>query len=177
MTASALSVQVGLEARCDNWGEAVRGRLVGMPSELVATTVTTGDGKQAKRLDRRYAAPVRSLERGFVSPQRNHWQLPGLTRVPTDLDLEDAQRLELAVSSVDMYHHAVLRGWHVYRLAEPVVLRLAAKAADCDRSKLRAWPATIRMAYALLAGALELPAVIHRDRARARVLAIFEGDS
>ena len=85
------------------------------------------------------------------------------------MDVSDAEDVESAVCTLDMYPHAILRGWHVNRLSEPMCLRLAAKAAGEQRGNVRGWEAILAMAYALLADALTTPRVLRRERARQRV--------
>ncbi|MCC7122275.1 MAG: hypothetical protein IT493_12025 [Gammaproteobacteria bacterium] len=164
-----------LEHRCENWGAALRSQCHGnASSELVAAR---DHAQRGVYLTRRFAPSLRSFEAGWTSPQSAHWNVPGVTRAPRDVDLADAQTIETAVCSIDAYFHAILRGWHVQRFAEPVCLRLAARAVDCKRGKLSGWQATLDMAYALLTAALDLPAGVHKDRARARVLATLALDN
>ena len=145
-----------LVERCDNWGACLRASLTVSVAKL--------PGKGA-----RYFARIGSYEQAYRSPQRNHWAPPGATAAPDQADVLDAQEVESAVCLLDLYHHTVLRGWHVYRLAEPTVLRLAAKASGTARGRNSGWDATLSMAYGLLADALLVPAVFRRERARERV--------
>lgn len=112
-----------------------------------------------------------SVEGEYRSPQ--HWHALGapVTRAP--VDPLDAAEIEGAVCTIDIYHHTILRAWHVCLYAEPRCLRLAAKAAGQPRGKSRGFDASLTMAYALLSTALTMPAVIRKARARDRVRAIL----
>lgn len=134
-----------LAARCDNWGLACRYRLI--------------QGETA------------SLEGAYRSPQE--WHEPGAPPQPQFCDVPAALEIESAVCVLDLYHHAILRAWHVYRVSEPQCIRLAAKAAGEKRGKASGFEATLRAAYALLEVSLALPAVVRKERARARIRAIL----
>ena len=143
-----------LIARCEGWGKVMRAILTNVAAE--------GTG-----IDRRYYAKIGSYEAGYRSPQSHHWTRP-VTASFELLDVSDAEDVESAVCTLDMYPHAILRGWHVNRLSEPMCLRLAAKAAGEQRGNVRGWEAILAMAYALLADALTTPRVLPRERARQR---------
>ncbi len=143
----ALLPKLSMNDRCDNWGMACRYRLI--------------QGETA------------SLEGGYRSPQ--DWYAPGAPPQPKFCDVKDAQEIESAVCVLDLYHHSILRAWHVYRVSEPQCIRLAAKAANEKRGRASGFDATLGMAYGLLSEALELPAVIRKDRARRRIQDAFAG--
>lgn len=86
--------------RCDNWGMAIRYRVAGFQTA--------------------------SKEGEYRSPQRSHWQTAGAPSQTLQIDARDAQLIESAVCTLPLYQHALLRAWHVYRVSEPVCLRLAA---------------------------------------------------
>lgn len=128
--------------RCENWGFALRGGLL---------------RGETPSLEGNYRAPKITAALGAPTTR-------------SGINLPDAQIIEAAVcGSVDLYHHAILRAWHVYRLSEPVALRRAAKAAGVERGKVSGFELTLQMAYGILGAALLLPAVVHKARARERV--------
>ena len=129
--------------RCDNWGLAIRYRIIEFQTA--------------------------SKEGEYRSPQRAHWQTAGAPSQSLQIDARDAQAIESAVCTIPIYPHALLRAWHVYRVSEPVCLRLAAKAANEPRGRASGFESALAMAYALLTAALELPAVVRKDRARDRI--------
>jgi hypothetical protein len=131
--------------RCDNWGVFCRYTHAGIETA--------------------------SKEGQYRSPQQ--WHALGAPPIPLNLDPIDARLIEDCVTTIDLYHHALLRAWHVYRVAEPTCLRLAAKAAGQKRGQSNGFDASLGMAYGLLSAALELPAVVRKERARRAVQSVF----
>lgn len=137
-----------LDDRLDNWGRAMRW----------------------------YAAIGRntcaSAEGGYRSPQPWHAIPP--SAFPAGIDGQDAQEVESAVAVITLFHHALLRAWHVNRMAKPHCTGYAKRAAgQATPDGWRNFDARIRDARTALTYALHLPAVIRKDRARARVKAIL----
>lgn len=129
--------------RCDNWGMAIRYRAVGFQTA--------------------------SKEGEYRSPQRAHWQTAGAPSQTLQIDARDAQTIESAVCTLPLYPHALLRAWHVYRVSEPVCLRLAARAAHEPRGRTSGFDAALGMAYALLSAALDIPETARAALARHHV--------
>lgn len=146
-----------LDERCDNWGDWVR------------------SGAETTQ--------SRSIEGDYRSPQRGQWSR-SVTASPTIVNALDAQAIEHAVCVLPMFHHALLRGWHVsrsrpggYRLEPSLILRVSAKVAGEYRGSVKGFEQAREMAYALLRDALALPAVVRRVRAREIVLEALEAVS
>ena len=91
---------------------------------------------------------------------------------PPKPESDDAAVIEGAVCTLEAYPHTILRGWYVYRLAEPTCLRLAEKAAHMGNRRT-GWDAALQTAHEAVAAALALPAVVRRERVRQRVLSLF----
>lgn len=163
--ANCIILDQRLDMRCDNWGEYMRWR-------ARVSSATRPDAGHV--LPRRYFfACAKSFETNYRSPQGQHWHYGSApTRAP-EADANDAEEIEQAVSTLDLYHHAILRGWHVERMSEPVCLRKAAKAARQPRGNVHGFLASLGMAYGALTYALTLPAVVRKERALARVQAIL----
>ena len=137
--------------RCDNWGMAIRYRAAGFQTA--------------------------SKEGEYRSPQRAHWQTAGAPPQTLQIDARDAQLIESAVCTLPLYPHALLRAWHVYRVSEPVCLRLAAKASGEPRGRTSGFDAALGMAYALLTAALALPVAIRNDHARERIRGLLTAEA
>lgn len=145
-----------LEDRLDNWGDVMRWR----SSASVAREVVNG------RVEKRYFANVP----GFYGRPRQPWDY--VPTPPPKPEVDDAEVIEGAVCSLDAYPHTILRGWYVYRLPEVLCLRLAEKAAGMGNQRM-GWARASTAAHEALGAALELPAVLRRERVRERVLALF----
>lgn len=141
-----------IEERCENWGKWCRRSKSGGNS-------------------------IASLEGNWRSPQRSHWDEPPPPVVRGTTNTLDAQLLEHAAGILELYDHAILRAWHVYRYHPALAMRRAAKLARIPRGNLRDWDGHLAAAYRALERALTLPAVVRRDRARALVLAALDPES
>ena len=113
-----------------------------------------------------------SLEGSWRSPQI--WYLPPAPNNNRVVDWLDAQEIELAVCSIDPFHHCIIKGWYVlrtYRKWSPQwVLYIARKAASDRNPRARGdLEASLAMAKALVAASLDSPAVVRRERARSKV--------
>ena len=155
-----------MHSRCENWGEVMRWR-------QAASVAINGQSRPSRAPTKRYFASAGSMETGYRCPQSPHWHYGEAPTAPPQPDRDDADQIELAACSLDVYHHAILRYFHVNRLDAPVVLRLASKAAGERRGRLGGFVATAHMAYGLLETALRLPAVVRKDRALARIRALM----
>lgn len=120
----------------------------------------------------RGSAPTRvamSAEGAYRSPQP--WDAP-IASWRDGIDAERARQTEAAVcNGLDIYHHTVLRCYHVHEWAAGKCLRIAAQAAGTPTARFRAWEGTLQAAYGLLGGVLDTPAVWRRPRAAERVQA------
>jgi hypothetical protein len=156
-----------LEVRCENWGEYMRWR------QRVSSATMVDPTRAAPK--RHFFARVASFETNYRSPQAQHWHYGSAPTQAPEADKADAEEIENAVCALDLYHHALLRGHHVERMAPALVLRKAAKAAGQRRGNPFGFLASLGMAYGLLSAALKEPAVIRKIRARERVLEILKG--
>lgn len=154
-----------LMARCDNWGDALRWK-------VQASVSINGRGPRLAPM-KTYYAKIGGIETQYRSPQSQHWHYGSAPTASPDPDQGDADIIERAVCSLNIYPHAILRYHHVNRLAPPVVMRLAAKAAGQPRQGN--FNGAIADAYSLLATSLALPAVVQRLRAVERVRAVLKG--
>ena len=146
--------------RLDNWGAVMRWR----PNASVSREVVRG------RIEKRYYAAIPD----YYGHARQPWDY--VPTPPPKPEHDDAQIIEHAVCALEAYPHTLLRGWYVYRLAEPTCLRLAEKAAHMGNRRT-GWAAGLREAHEAVAAALTLPAVIRRERVRDRVQAMFADDA
>ncbi len=153
--------------RCDNWGEAMRWK-------VHASVSINGRGPRLAPV-KTYYAQIGGIETQYRSPQSQHWHYGSAPTAAPDPDQKDADIVERAVCSLNIYPHAMLRYHHVNRLAPPIVMRLAAKAAGTPRQGN--FNGALADSYSLLAAALALPAVLQRLRAVERVKATFKADS
>jgi hypothetical protein len=151
--------------RCENWGEALKWK-------IHASVSINGRGPSLAPV-KTYYARVGGLETQYRSPQSQHWHYGSAPTAKPEPDQQDAALIERAVCSLVIYPHAILRYHHVNRLAPPIVMRLAAKAAGTPRQGN--FNGALNDAYAALARALELPAVVQRLRAVERVKAALKG--
>ncbi len=109
-----------------------------------------------------------SMEGGYRSPQ--HWDVLPVTRPPAT-DAEAAQTLEFAVCALPLWAHALLRYWHVERWRPEKVCRCVKRVAG-RMIRFSEFDAAVVEAGKLLLYELDLPAVVRKERALARVLAI-----
>lgn len=123
------------------------------------------------RKEGRWIKTARSLEGQWRSPQCWEPLPPGTVRLT---DAADAQIVESAVRIIAMYPQALLRLYYVRNLPPRACLSIAAKLADEGRGRNSGWDAMLDMAHALLIEALDLPAVIRKDRARRIVLKVVD---
>ena len=130
-----------LDARLENWGAVLSGRLAG------------GRGGATESLEGLYRAPRFSAALGAPS-------------VAVELDQDDAQVIESAVILLPLFHHALLRCWHVHRLAPGTCIDRARRVGGPGSPEGRHLPAHLDRAKALLEAALRVPAVIRKERAR-----------
>lgn len=114
---------------------------------------------------------ILSMEGGYRSPQRNHWEAPVSGRLGP-IDVPDAWVIEAAVCCLPMFHHSLLAGRYVYELTPGKCVRMAARAAG-HPWRGREFEDAMANAKALLAAELELPAVRRMDRARDFVRKLF----
>lgn len=158
-----------LSDRCDNWGEAMRWK-------IRASVSINGRGPNLAPT-KTYFARVGGLETQYRSPQSQHWHYGSAPTAAPSPDEADAAVIERAACSLEVYYHAILRYHHVHLLAAPVVLRLAAKAGQQQRTRGGdgALQGVLTVAYGLLGNALTVPAVIQRQRALDRVASVLEG--
>jgi hypothetical protein len=94
-------------------------------------------------------------------PRRGPFRLP--YRQP-----HDAKLIEAAVGVLPLYYHTLLKAWYVRRLEPGKCLAVAAKVAVPVRKRIPfdAFDGELEAAYVLLLDALELPAVIRKQRAK-----------
>jgi hypothetical protein len=85
---------------------------------------------------------------------------------PEALDPADADVIENAVCAIDLYHHALLKGWYVRRWDEQRCLHRAREAAGYGRQRGGSFAASMVMAKSLLTAELGRPAVTRKERAR-----------
>ena len=145
-----------LTDRLDNWGHVMRWR----PNASVTREVVRG------RVQKRYYAAIPD----YYGHARQPWDY--VPTPPPKPESDDAAVIEGAVCTLEAYPHTILRGWYVYRLAEPTCLRLAEKAAHMGNRRT-GWDAALQTAHEAVAAALALPAVVRRERVRQRVLSLF----
>lgn len=145
-----------LESRLVNWGDCWRYRL---------------------GLDRTQAG---SAEGNHRNRWRHSWDCDptvGCAPVaPRALDHRDADEIELAVCSIDLFNHVLLKTWYIRRFDAEGTLRKASRAA---RWPVISYPTleaaerecSRRIAYAQdrVAAQLQVPAVIRKQRATAIV--------
>lgn len=136
-----------LDDRLDNWGRAMR------------WYAANASGTCA------------SLEGHYRSPQPWHAIPP--SAVPNGIDGPDAQAVESAVAVLSLFDHMLLRAWYVRRTHGDHCISLARRAAGTAAPKGRGFQQHMADAKSALQAALALPAVIRKDRARARVRAIL----
>ena len=112
---------------------------------------------------------ARSFEGQYRSPQ--HWDAP---TTPTHAiwlqhEIEDANQIESAVCSLDLFHHTLLKAWYIRRRTDNHCLRAAREAIGETRRSKGNFEASLEMAKALLIQALDEPAVVRKQRASAHV--------
>lgn len=134
-----------IDDRLDNWGRAMR---------------------WYARIGRACA----SLEGRYRSPQP--WTAPPVN-APGAIDQVDARDIESAVIVLPLWDHTILRAWYVHQSSPDTCMARARRAAGNGAPDRQAFATHIRVARGALERALTLPAVVRRDRARARVRAIL----
>jgi hypothetical protein len=139
LLASEFIAALDLETRLDSWGYVLR----------VRRGIHTCD----------------SVEGWYRSPRmKAAFREPPPAKVI--LGAQDADEIERAVCTLDLYRHLLLKFWYVTMYSEGECLRRAAKECDIQRRHARDWPAIMGMCRALVAVALDHPAVIRKDRAQ-----------
>jgi hypothetical protein len=135
--------------RLNNWGRCLKHYVPGWTS----TQPIGGDSGSAER---RFRAEDHSGYR-TVNPDTTF-----------DLDPHDAKLIEAAVGVLPLYYHTLLKAWYVRRLEPGKCLAVAAKVAVPVRKRIPfdAFDGELEAAYVLLLDALELPAVIRKQRAK-----------
>jgi len=108
------------------------------------------------------------MEGGYRSPQ--HWDVLPVTKPPAT-DAAAAQRLELAVCSIDLWAHSLLRYWFIEKFRPEKVCRLVKKVSGRD-IRFSDFDAALGEARHLLLIELSLPATTRKARALDRVQAI-----
>lgn len=132
--------QEGIIARLENWGAAMGGRMIDS------------------------AAEAGSIESRYRSPQ--HWHALGAPVNALPPDQEDAQVIESAVVLLPLFHHALLRLWYVRRLRPGTCMKWARQVGGERSPAGHHFPDHLQAAHRLAESALEIPAVIRRERAR-----------
>lgn len=105
---------------------------------------------------------AQSFEGGYRSPQ--HWDFM-LTHVPAELDIDrqDVDSIEAAVSALDLFNHVLLKAWYV-RKFDPDRSMAAARTAGRRRTRAQ-FPLYLTESKVLLLAELETPAVVRKQRA------------
>lgn len=132
----------------------------------------------AQRWHARYAQ-AHSLEGSYRSPQP--WDAPAPLPPDSPVDHSDAREIELAVCSLDLFDHLVLKAHWIMRWPPPRVLRAARQAGGlrrfADGSADHALALALECAETALIGALGVPAVTRRLRVARRIREALGGPS
>ena len=111
---------------------------------------------------------ARSLESHWRSPQC--WAFLDLAWRPRIIDPWDAWEIEGAVTALPAFYAVLLAGWYVRRWSPAKSLQTARKAAGEARTRRGGdFDASLAMAKCLLTEQLGIPAVVRKERIRARV--------
>lgn len=127
---------------------------------------------KAMRL-RRSAHETPSKEADYRSPQRNHWYPPGAPAAPaSQADHADARIIDRAIAALPMRYNVVLRA-HYLGGGKPQRMQALARQLGFTRPTMADVDAMLAMGKAMLARQLELPAVVRKERAEAKVRALL----
>lgn len=125
---------------------------------------------------RRQAHETPSKESDYRSPQRDHWLPPGSPVIPTgQADHADARIIDGAVSALPLRYNVVLRA-HYIGGSKPQRMLALARQFGFTRPTHGDVDAMLAMGRAMLAKQLELPAVVRKERAAAKVREILALD-
>ena len=108
------------------------------------------------------------MEGAYRSPQ--HWDVLPVTRAAA-LDVQSAMSMEHAVCALPMWAHSLLRFWHVEKWRPEKICRVV-KSVSGRSIRFGVFDESLLEAKRLLLHELGLPAVVRKERALARVLAI-----